>query len=141
MIAKTYFCFNMEPIKKQDFVEIEYTGKLKEENIIFDTTDEKVAKENKLHGHDYGPIIICVGEEQLLKGIDKNIEGKEIGKEYDIDVNPDNQSNTLSFLNESFNQLRNVLGYDGLVMCEVTGLAHLKNVQQGNEILFFELFF
>ncbi len=79
----------MEPIKKKDFVEIEYTGKLKEENVIFDTTDEKLAKENKLHGHDYGPIIICVGEEQLLKGLDKNIEGKEIGKEYSIEMQPE----------------------------------------------------
>ncbi len=76
-------------IKKHDFVEIEYTGKLKDENIIFDTTDEKVAKENKLHGHDYGPIIICVGEEQLLKGLDKNLEGKETGKEYDFDIKPE----------------------------------------------------
>ena len=79
----------MEPIKKRDFVEIEYTGKLKEENVIFDTTDEKVAKENKLHNHDYCPAIICVGEEQLLKGLDKNIEGKEIGKEYDFDIKPE----------------------------------------------------
>ncbi|GAG16317.1 unnamed protein product, partial [marine sediment metagenome] len=79
----------MEPIKKKDFVEIEYTGKLKEENIIFDTTDEKIAKENKLHNHDYGPVTICVGEEQLLKGLDKNIEGKETGKEYDFDINPE----------------------------------------------------
>ena len=76
-------------IKKHDFVEIEYTGKLKDENIIFDTTDEKVAKENKLHGHDYGPIIICVGGEQLLKGLDKNLEGKETGKEYDFDIKPE----------------------------------------------------
>ena len=106
MSAKTYFCFNMEPrknnkflvsqkseisatIKKHDFVEIEYTGKLKDENIIFDTTDEKVAKENKLHGHDYGPVIICIGEEQLLKGLDKNLEGKETGKEYDFDIKPE----------------------------------------------------
>jgi FKBP-type peptidyl-prolyl cis-trans isomerase 2 len=79
----------METIKKHDFVEIEYTGKLKDENIIFDTTDEKIAKENKLHGHDYGPAVICVGEQQLLKGLDKNIEGKETGKEYNIDVKPE----------------------------------------------------
>lgn len=79
----------MEPIKKRDFVEIEYTGKLKEENVIFDTTDEKIAKENKLHNHDYGPVTICVGEEQLLKGLDKNIEGKEIGKEYSFEIKPE----------------------------------------------------
>lgn len=79
----------MEPIKKRDFVEIEYTGKLKEENVIFDTTDEKIAKENKLHNHDYGPVTICVGEEQILKGLDKNIEGKEIGKEYSFEIKPE----------------------------------------------------
>ena len=80
----------METIKKHDFIEIEYTGKLKDENIVFDTTDEKIAKENNLHGHNnYGPVIICVGEEQILKGIDKNLEGKDIGKEYGIEIKPE----------------------------------------------------
>ena len=79
----------MEQIKKHDFLEIEYTGKLKEDNLIFDTTDENVAKENNLESHGYDPVVICVGEQQLLKGIDKNLEGKDIGKEYDIDINPE----------------------------------------------------
>jgi len=80
----------MEQIKKHDFIEIEYTGKIKEDNIVFDTTDEKVAKENNLETHSgYEPIIICVGEEQLLKGIDKNLEGKDTGKEYDIELKPE----------------------------------------------------
>jgi len=79
----------MTTVSKKDFIEIEYTGKLKEDNIIFDTTDEKVAKENNLESHGYEPVIICVGEQQLLKGIDKNLEGKDIGKEYDIDINPE----------------------------------------------------
>jgi|TARA_Y100000310_G_scaffold311565_1_gene357968 FKBP-type peptidyl-prolyl cis-trans isomerase SlyD len=80
----------MEKISKKDFVEIEYTGKLKEGNIVFDTTDEKVAKENKLESHaGYEPIIICVGEQQLLKGIDSNLEGKDMGGEYDIELKPE----------------------------------------------------
>jgi len=79
----------MSVLKKGDFVEIEYTGKVKEGNIIFDTTDEKVAKEHNLHGHDFSPQVICVGEEQALPGIDKNLEGKEIGKEYDIEIKPE----------------------------------------------------
>ena len=80
----------MSTLKKHDFVEIEYTGKIKDGNIVFDTTYEKVAKENKLESHTgYGPVVVCVGEEQLLKGLDKNIEGKEIGKEYDIDIKPE----------------------------------------------------
>jgi len=79
----------MEKVSNKDFIEIEYTGKLKEENVIFDTTDEKVAKENNLESHGYEPVIICVGEQQLLKGIDKNLEGKDIGKEYDFVINPE----------------------------------------------------
>ena len=80
----------MEQIKNHDFVEIEYTGKLKEDKIIFDTTNEKIAKENNLHSNaDYGPVIICIGEQQILKGLDKHLEGKEIGKEYNIDLTPE----------------------------------------------------
>ena len=79
----------METVKKRDFVEIEYTGKIKEGNVIFDTTDEKVAKENNLHGHDFSPAIICLGEEQVLKGIDKNLEGKDVGREYEFDISPE----------------------------------------------------
>jgi len=76
----------MEKVSKKDFIEIEYTGKIKEDNTIFDTTDEDIAKENNLETHSgYEPIIICVGEEQLLKGIDGNLEGNDIGKEYDIE--------------------------------------------------------
>lgn len=69
------------PFKKGDFVEIEYTGKLKEDNLIFDTTDEKVAKANNIHNTDafYGPIVVCVGERQIIKGIDDALEQKDLG--------------------------------------------------------------
>ena len=75
-------------IKIKDFVEIEYTGVIKEGNVIFDTTSEKVAKENNLFDKDadYGPVVICIGEEQVLKGIDSALVGKEPG-EYKIELN------------------------------------------------------
>lgn len=81
----------MAKIKNKDFVEIEYTGKLREDGTIFDTTDESVAKENQLHNENqsYGPVIICVGEQQVLPGIDKNLEGKEAGQSYKIDISPE----------------------------------------------------
>ena len=74
-------------IKNNDFAEIEYTGRLKEDNTIFDTTDEKIAKENNLFDEkaDYGPIVICVGQEHVLKGIDAALIGKEPG-EFKIDL-------------------------------------------------------
>jgi len=71
-------------IKKKDFIELEYTGKTKLDNTIFDTTDEKIAKENDIYNPqaDYGPIIICVGQSHVVKGLDKHLEGKEPKGEY-----------------------------------------------------------
>jgi len=81
----------MPTIKKKDFIEVEYTGKTKEENIIFDTTDEKTAKEADIHaeGMNYGPVIICLGEQQLIQGLEEELEGKETEKEYTIELSPE----------------------------------------------------
>jgi FKBP-type peptidyl-prolyl cis-trans isomerase 2 len=79
----------MTKVKKQDFVEIEYTGKLKEEDMVFDTSDEKLAKESGLFNqeHNYGPIKIMVGGSQVLPGLDRFMEGKEPG-EYNVTLDP-----------------------------------------------------
>jgi len=74
-------------IKEKDFIELEYTGKLKEDNFVFDTTDEAVAKENDIHNPQmpYGPVIICVGAGSILPGLEKNLMGKEPGR-YKIEL-------------------------------------------------------
>ncbi len=81
----------MVQVKKGDFIEVEYTGKVKEDNFVFDTTSEKIAKEKGIFNPyaSYGPTIICVGEGQLLKGLDIKIQGKEIGKEYEFSLSPE----------------------------------------------------
>lgn len=78
----------MTGIKKHDFIEIEYTGTLQEDGTVFDTTDEKVAVQNYLKGEGdkYGPAVVCVGEQFLIKGLDDQLVGKEVGKEYTIDI-------------------------------------------------------
>jgi len=67
------------PIKANDFVEIEYTGKLKDGNIVFDTTDTAVAKAQGLPKSHYGPVVVCIGQGQLLKGLEENMLGKDPG--------------------------------------------------------------
>lgn len=78
----------MPKISKGDFVEVEYTGKTKEDNIVFDTTDEETAKKNNIYAAkmQYGPVAVCIGEGQILKGLDEELEGKEAGKEYTIEL-------------------------------------------------------
>jgi len=80
----------MVAIKKGDFVEIEYTGKT-EEGIVFDTTDEKSAKENGCHNPNmkYGPVIILVGDSQILAALDESAIGKETGSAYTIELPPE----------------------------------------------------
>lgn len=72
-------------IKEKDFIELDYTGKTQEEGIIFDTTDTKVAQENGI-AEKAEAKIVCVGQSQLLKGLDADVLGKEVGKEYTVTV-------------------------------------------------------
>src|SRR3989344_6396188 len=79
-----------EKIQLHDFVEIEYTGKLTD-GTVFDTTSEKVAKEHHLHNpkHQYKTAVVCVGERQLLPGLDVQLVDKELGKEYTLTLQPE----------------------------------------------------
>jgi len=79
-----------EKIKLHDFVEIEYSGKLSD-GTVFDTTSEEVAKEHHLHSpnHKYKPVVICVGERQILPGLDMQLVDKEIGKDYTVTLQPE----------------------------------------------------
>ncbi len=79
-------------IKKGDFVKLEYTGRTKTDNHLFDTTDEKIAKKEKHHNSKvkYGPITACVGQKHVLKGIDDQLDGKKIGETYKLDIGMDN---------------------------------------------------
>ncbi|GAG36499.1 unnamed protein product, partial [marine sediment metagenome] len=78
-------------MKKGDFVELEYTGRIKDLNFVFDTTSEKEAKENNIHDAraSYGPIIICIGQKHVIHGLDEELEGKELGKKYHIELSPE----------------------------------------------------
>jgi len=78
------------PIEKGNFVEITYTGKLKEDGQVFDTTHVDVAKEANIHDEQasYGPVIICVGERQIVEGVDDALVGREAGN-FEMDIAPE----------------------------------------------------
>ena len=78
-------------IKKYDFIELDYIGKIKELNKIFDLTNEEAAKKNNLYNPNikYSSIIICVGLGSLVKGLDDALIGKE-EKQYIIELAAEN---------------------------------------------------
>lgn len=74
-----------EKVQQHDFIEIDYTGSLAD-GTIFDTTQENIAKHANMYSPKlkYQAAIICIGEKQLLSGLDEALPEKEIGQEYKI---------------------------------------------------------
>lgn len=76
-------------VNKNDFVEIEFTGKLSDTGEVFDTNIETVAKDAGLEAKGVKPFVMSVGHKMLPVGFDKDLEGKEIGTDYTVEVNPE----------------------------------------------------
>jgi len=78
-------------IKNGDFVHIDYTLKVKETGETVGTTDEKVAKENKLYRGEehYEPYFVIVGEGWVPKGLDEALTTLDVGKSSTIELPPE----------------------------------------------------
>ena len=74
------------------FLEIEYTGRIKETGEIFDLTDEKTAKDNKIYSPKtkYGPVTIILGENMILKGVEEELKTMKSGETKKITLAPEN---------------------------------------------------
>ena len=77
-------------IKRHDFIELDYVGRIKSTNQIFDLTIKEIADKEHIHSNNikYSPIIICVGENNIISGIDEFLLDKEPG-DYKIEVRPE----------------------------------------------------
>jgi len=74
-------------LKEHDFVELDFVGKIKDTNEIFDLTQESVAKLNNIYNpkFSYKPVAVCIGENNLIKSLENSLIGKEKGK-YEIEI-------------------------------------------------------
>jgi len=79
------------PIKKGDFILINYTSKVKETGETFDTTNEETAKQQKLHkeGDIYEPKLVVVGEGWVLKALDEALPKFKIKKKDSVEISPE----------------------------------------------------
>jgi len=77
-------------VEKGDFVELDYTGKLKGTQEVFDTTDLDIAKKAgmKTEGLKFGPVIAKVGSRIVLPGVDDSLIGKDIGS-FTVEIPPE----------------------------------------------------
>jgi FKBP-type peptidyl-prolyl cis-trans isomerase 2 len=80
------------PVKKGDFITLNYTCKIKETNEIVESTKEiKRQSLEKQEEKIYEPKLVVVGEEIIPKGwvpkgLDESLEGTETGKNFKIEV-------------------------------------------------------
>lgn len=78
-------------LQKNDFVEIEFTGRVKD-GEIFDSNIKKDLEEfHKDHNHvvEAKPFIFCLGQDMFLSAIEDFLIDKEIEKEYKIELPPE----------------------------------------------------
>lgn len=129
-------------LKEKDFVEIEYTGKI--ENKVFDTTSEETAKKENIFNEKttYGPIKICIGQNQVLKGIDESLIGKPSNDEFDVLITAEKafgkkNPKLLKIVNTGIFKKQNIKPFPGLQV-NVDGLiGTIKTVTGGRTIVDF----
>lgn len=73
-------------LQKNDFIEIEFTGKT-QDGEIFDSNIKEDIEKTKMQVKAE-PFVFCLGQGMFLKGIDDFLIGKKIG-EYEIELTPE----------------------------------------------------
>ncbi|MEK6917390.1 MAG: peptidylprolyl isomerase [Nanoarchaeota archaeon] len=79
------------PFQKNDFIEVQFTGKLRDGGVFDSNIKEDLEKLH--HGHDNPieakPFIFALGHGMFFKGVEDFLIGKDIGK-YEISLDPEN---------------------------------------------------
>ncbi|MDI3501914.1 MAG: FKBP-type peptidyl-prolyl cis-trans isomerase SlyD [Archaeoglobi archaeon] len=77
-------------VQKGHFVRMSYTGRT-EDGVVFDTTDENIAKENEIFVENakYGPVTVIAGAGYVIEGLDEEIIGKEVGYKGEVKIPPE----------------------------------------------------
>lgn len=78
-------------MKEGDFVEIDFTGRVKDTDEVFDTTSEEMAKLAGIHNEktNYDHIPIIIGASQVILGLEEAIKEMNIGDKKKVEIVPE----------------------------------------------------
>lgn len=78
-------------MKEGDFVNIEFTGRIKDTDEVFDTTDEEMAKQAGSHNPktNYGPVPIVIGSKQVIPGMEDALKEMKAGEKKKVEITKD----------------------------------------------------
>jgi len=128
-----------EQTKKGQFVEVDFIAKVNQSGEVFDTSIKEEAVKANLPLDKVKPLIICIGEGMVLKGLDSAIEGKELGKEYSAGFSPkeafgERKPSLIKILPITVFRSKGVNPYPGLVLNMDGLLARISAVSGGRVI-------
>jgi len=78
-------------LQKGDFIEIDFTGRVKDGEVFDSTVSTELEKLQDKHDHpiEAKPFIFCLGHGMFLETLDEFLVGKEIGKTYEVELPPE----------------------------------------------------
>ena len=78
-------------MKEKAVILVEFTGKEKTSGKIFDTTNEKIAKENGIYKENalFQPVPVIVGNKDVLQGMDEALLEMKVGEEKIVLLKPE----------------------------------------------------
>ena len=125
--------------KKGQFIKLDYTAKIKLNDEVFDTSRKEDAKKVNLPQENVKPVILCIGESMVLKGLDKALEGKEIGKEYSIELSPKEafglrDPRLIKIIPINIFKSKGIMPYPGLILNMDNKIARISAVSGGRVI-------
>lgn len=131
-------------IKQKDFVELNYIGKIKLTNQVFDLTDKEEAKKINLlqEGFKYGPRVICVGEKEVISGIDNALIGKEVPSKLYIEIKPEEafgrrDDKLMKTINTDILIKQKINPFPGLQLAISGMMGTIRSVSRGRTIIDF----
>jgi len=79
------------PFKEGDFVLLDYIGRVVETGEVFETTIEKIAKEEGTYteGGQYEPRLVVIGEGWVLKALDESLLNLKLEDTANVEIPPE----------------------------------------------------
>lgn len=78
-------------MEKNDIVYIDYELWIKEDDQLFETTKEELARDKDIYepSDKYGPKAIILGRGQVFPGFEESIMGADTDKDYEVEISPE----------------------------------------------------
>jgi peptidylprolyl isomerase len=134
----------MTTTKKGDFIELDFVGRVKSTNRIFDLTIKDIAEKEGIYSNEgkYEPMIACLGASHLIKCVDEQVTNKEVGIDFEFDLTAENafgrkNPKLIQLTSLAMFKKKNIMPMPGLQLDIDGALATVRSVSGGRVIIDF----